>query len=161
MTGTDYPWSVYERLQRASARSRQSGSREYAIDAGLDYLLSAIAAGTVPIRPADLETIVARVMATAARRRRHRTRLTMKWGLVDEKDAFLAAHARHLDLLRAGSAVAGEDTAILIDVGKGFTDREIASRRGTTPGAVRIRLARLRKRVTLAAESGLSPNACI
>ena len=39
------------------------------------------------------------------------------------------------------------DEEILLDAGLGYTDREIADRHATTPGAIRVRLSRLRHKL--------------
>jgi DNA-directed RNA polymerase specialized sigma24 family protein len=40
--------------------------------------------------------------------------------------------------------VSSNDRAVLLDAGVGYTDREIAERRRSTAGAIRVRLSRLR-----------------
>lgn len=133
------PWHRYSVLQRMSDQTTQCGSRERAIDAALDYILANTSPGALP---AIDEGQVERVQASAARRYRHRSRLMVLRPPVESKTQH--AGDATVELARIERLVTKADLKVLLDCGAGFTDREIATRRGSSPGAVRARLARLR-----------------
>lgn len=80
------------------------------------------------------------VIKTPASRRRGRTLRPA------EEPAFqdYSAAEATIEIARILRLVSTEDRALMVDTELGFTDREIAERRRSTPGAVRVRLSRLR-----------------
>ncbi len=109
----------------------------------LNYLLNAINTGTVPSSPSDLDAALNRTIATRARLRRSHSLARTKWSPSESVLSGAAAEA-NVELDRIGSVVKEADGKILLDAGLGYTDREIASRHASTPGAIRVRLSRLR-----------------
>jgi DNA-directed RNA polymerase specialized sigma24 family protein len=55
-----------------------------------------------------------------------------------------AATEARIEITRIMQLVSSNDRAVLLDAGVGYTDREIAERRRSTAGAIRVRLSRLR-----------------
>jgi DNA-directed RNA polymerase specialized sigma24 family protein len=58
----------------------------------------------------------------------------------------VAAEAR-IEFTRIVRLISGNDEKILIDTALGYTNREIAKRLSSTPGAVRVRISRLRLKI--------------
>jgi hypothetical protein len=146
MTSSDkYPWPYYADLQRRSDKLTRLSDYWWGMESGLAYLLDAITAGTVPPDPDELVAVLNRTIASGARLRRSHTVALDEFAPIAEQASTddAAAEAR-IELTRIVRLVSSTDEATLIDAGLGFTDREIAYRRGSTPGAIRVRLSRLR-----------------
>jgi DNA-binding NarL/FixJ family response regulator len=145
MTNYAYPWPYYADLQQRSAKLTRLSDYWWGMERGMVYLLDAIAAGTVPSDPDELVSILNRTIASAARAHRSRSGTLAYYTPIAEPPSFddTAAEAR-IKLTRAMRLVSSRDGDMLVDAGFGFTDREIAERHGLTPGAVRVRISRLR-----------------
>lgn len=141
----DYLWAYYADLQDRSRRAVRLTPFWWGMEAGMAYLIDAITAGTVSADPKELAAALNRTIASAARLHRSRTAATARNAPIemppDSDD--LAAEAR-LEIGRMLRLVSSKDESVLTDAGLGFSDREIADRRGSTPGAIRIRISRLR-----------------
>jgi hypothetical protein len=71
-----------------------------------------------------------------------------RWTTSTESSSTSAAAEAKIELARIACSVRNADEEILFDAGFGYTDREIANRRASTPGAIRVRLSRLRHKLT-------------
>lgn len=149
MANSDYAWLRYAELQQRS-RKAQDFINDYAwgLESALNFLLNAIATGTVPSNPADLDAALNRTIASGARLCRSRSATLKKWVLPSELISTDAAGEANIELARIEGAVKETDAKILLDAGLGYTDREIADRHTSTPGAVRARLSRLRLKLS-------------
>jgi DNA-binding NarL/FixJ family response regulator len=144
----DYPWAYYARLQNHSSKLTRLTPFWWGMEAGMAYLLDALTAGTVPADPAELMATLNRTIASAVRLHRSRSAALASNVLPDEPfiAGDTAAEAR-LEIRRILRVVSSKDEGILIDAGLGLTDREIADRYSSTPGAVRVRISRLRLKI--------------
>jgi len=115
------------------------------MEGALNFLLDAIATGTVPPDPDELVATLNRVIASAARLHRSHTSALVRFAPVPEPAlaADGAAEAR-IELARIVSLVSTSDKNLVVDTGLGYANREIADRQSSTTGAVRVRLWRLR-----------------
>jgi DNA-directed RNA polymerase specialized sigma24 family protein len=146
MTSLDvYPWPYYADLQQRSRKLSRINNYAWGIDRALHFLLDAIANDTVPSDPDHLVAALNRVIASEARLNRSHAAALIKYVPVPKPDAAddAAAEAR-IELTRIVRLVSAEDKNLIIDTGLGYADREIAARQNSTPGAVRVRLSRLR-----------------
>jgi DNA-binding NarL/FixJ family response regulator len=143
-----YPWPCYADLQERGRKHRRIDGYAWGLERAQHFLLNAIAAGTVPAHPAELEVALKRVIASEARRHRSQTAARVKLTPVQESPGSdsPAAEAR-IELARIAQLVSVNDENILSDVGLGYADREIALRRDLTAGGVRVRLSRVRVRL--------------
>ncbi|MEJ0025938.1 MAG: hypothetical protein WDN01_07915 [Rhizomicrobium sp.] len=148
MTDSVYPWPYYADLQQRSRKLSRISDYWWGMESALAYLLAAIAAGTVPANPEDLVVTLNRTIASGARLHRSRAAALAELAPLAEPapSGDGAAEAR-VELARIVRLVSSRDEQLLVDVGLGHTDREIADRRGSTSGAVRVRLSRLRLRL--------------
>jgi len=148
MTNYAYPWPYYADLQQRSAKLTRLSDYWWGMESGMAYLLDAMAAGTVPSDPDDLVSILNRTIASAARRHRSRSGKLIYYAPIVEPPSFddAAAEAR-IEITRIVRIVSSNDSAMLVAAGLGHTDREIAERHGSTPGAVRVRISRARLKV--------------
>jgi DNA-binding NarL/FixJ family response regulator len=141
----DYPWPYYLDLQRRSRNLSRIGNYARGIECALDFLLDAIASGTVPSDPDDLVLALDRVIASGARLDRSHAASLAKFAPLPETASSDDASAEaRIELSRIMRLVNVNEKTLLFDVGLGYADREIAERRNSTPGAVRVRLSRLR-----------------
>jgi DNA-binding NarL/FixJ family response regulator len=115
------------------------------IEAALNFLLHAILSATVPPDPDDLVKSLNRVIASAARLHRSRSTALAKKHQIEEP--LLPAVDSQMEIARILRLVSVSDGDFLSDVGLGYTDREIGDRRASSPGAVRVRLSRLRSKL--------------
>jgi hypothetical protein len=146
MSNEDYAWLRYADLQQRSANLQQFSDYSWGIESALNYLLSIIQSGIVP-NTTDLEVSLNRAIASGARLHRSRALARSTWVLpVDSASTTAGAEAR-IELKRIGRTVREADQAIFIDVALGYTDRQIANRHASTPGAIRVRLLRLRRKL--------------
>jgi DNA-directed RNA polymerase specialized sigma24 family protein len=144
----DYPWAYYADLQDRSRKSARLTPYWWGMEAGMTYLLNAIATDTVPADPKELEATLNRTIASAARLHRSRATAHSYNRPIDEPaTADAAAAEARIELLRIVRLVSTNDAGLLVDAGLGYTDREIAMRRGSTPGAIRVRISRLRLKI--------------
>lgn len=144
----DYPWAYYAELQNRSSKLKRLTPFWWGMEAGMAYLLEAIAAGTVPADPNELVATLNRTIASAARLDRSRAATLSYNKPVDGPPTTddVAAEAR-IELTRIIRLVGNRGQNVLVDAGLGYTDREIALRHGLTPGAVRVRISRLRLKI--------------
>jgi len=131
-------------LQQRSINTTHIGGYSWGIDYALDYLLNAINTGTVPLNPQDLEVALNRAINTGARFHRSRLSTIATLAPLTEPLSPDAAIEARIELARIKRTVKETDGTVLLDAGLGYTDRQIGDRRVSTPGAVRVRLSRLR-----------------
>jgi DNA-directed RNA polymerase specialized sigma24 family protein len=148
MSPGHYAWLCYEDLQQRSKKLQNFNDYAWGIECALNYLLGAIEAGTFPSDLAELDAAVNRAIATGARLWRSRALALKKWLPPIESSATAGAAEATVEFARIARTVKKADEEILLDAGHGYTDREIARRHATTPGAIRVRLSRLRHKVT-------------
>lgn len=143
MAALPHPWGEFEQLQDQSSQRSQIDNQYWGLDAALDALLDRLP-GTSGLVQADVQ----RVISTTARRERHRARLRaihlVSSDPGDGQAAFRAMEARDaIDLLR--KQVANEDWVLLHAVAQGESYGVLATRRGVSPGSLRVRVSRLRR----------------
>ena len=138
-----YPYSYFHSLQDRCRRAATARDYGWGLECALDYLVDAIATGGVPPEASELEIILKRKIGSGGRRQRSRQAALSQLPPTEEGAPDGAARAR-LEVRRIARLVSETDGAILADTAQGFTDGEIAERRGGTPGSVRTRLSRLR-----------------
>jgi DNA-binding NarL/FixJ family response regulator len=145
MSDSPYPWPYYADLQKRSRQLHRTSDYWWGMERALDHILDLIATGTVPADPDELVTALNRVIASGARLHRSRSAALAEFAPIAEPASAddTAAEAR-IELARIVRLVSTTDEAMLVDAGFGYTDREIADRRGSTPGAIRVRLSRIR-----------------
>jgi hypothetical protein len=153
MSNSDYAWLRYAELQLRSRKSQNFNDYAWGIESALNFLLNAVETGTVPSNPADLDAALSRAIASGARLCRSRSLAVKKWVLPSELISTHTAEA-NIELAWIAGAVKGK---ILLDAGLGYTDREIANRHASTPGAVRVRLSRLRLKLAAQRHSESHP----
>jgi len=148
MSPSHYAWLRYEDLQQRSKKLHNFNDYAWGIECALNYLLNAVETGTFPSDLAELDAGVNRAIATGARLWRSRALSLQKWAPSIESSATSAGAAEAIiEFARIARTVKKADEEILLDAGHGYTDREIANRRATTPGAIRVRLSRLRHKL--------------
>jgi DNA-directed RNA polymerase specialized sigma24 family protein len=148
MANSDYAWLRYADLQQRSIKDQDFNDYTWGLESALNFLLNAIETGAVPSNPADLDAAINRVIASGARLCRSRSATLKKWVLPAELISTHTAAEANIELARIEGAVKQSDGQILLDAGLGYTDREIAQRHSSTPGAVRARLSRLRLKLS-------------
>jgi hypothetical protein len=148
MSNDDFAWQRYADLQERSRKVTHLGDYAWGIERALNYLLNAIKTGTVPPNPLDLDAALNRAIASGARLHRSRSLALKKSMTPPESVSIGAAALASIELTKIARAFKTADNGILIDAGFGYTDREIAERHASTPGAVRVRLHRLRLKLT-------------
>jgi hypothetical protein len=153
MSNEDHAWLRYADLQQRSGKVQQFNDYTWGIESALNYLLSVIQSGTIPSNLADLDASLNRAIASGARLHRSRSLALKTWVLPPDSVSTGAAAEARMALVRIGCAVKEADQTILIDAGLGYTDREIANRHASTPGAIRVRLSRLRRKLAAGARS--------
>ena len=127
-------------MRICSNRPGRADARSWALEAGLDYLL------TVSGRADEGDEGVTRTVSTARRREVHRDgtlrRIAAEWNNPAHPEA--ALHARMM-LESIRSRLTKPDWDILCDVGVGRSYNEIAAVRGGAPGGSRVQVLRLRR----------------
>jgi DNA-binding NarL/FixJ family response regulator len=142
------PLALYADLQTISDKLSRLSPYYWGLDSALEYLLEAIVAGTVPADHDELNAVVARKIASAARLNRSRAEaLSYNAPIELPPTADDAAAEARVEIARVLRVVSSNDADVLIEAALGYTDREIAERRGSTPGAVRVRVSRLRLKI--------------
>jgi len=144
----DYPWAYYADLQDRSRKFARLTPFWWGMEVGMAYLLNAIATETVPADPRQLVATLNRTIASAARLHRGRAAALSYHRPIDDPPSVdnTAAEAR-IELMRIVRLVSTNDGLLLVGAGLGYTDREIAQRHGSTPGAIRVRISRLRLKI--------------
>ena len=145
MTITDYAWLRYHDLQERSREAQELNDYAWGIEAALNYLLRVLATGTLPFDQLDLDVALSRAIASGARLRRSHSLARRKWSISPDVLSTNSAADACIGLDRIRRDLRAADAEILLDAGFGYTDREIACRHTSTPGAVRVRLSRLRR----------------
>jgi DNA-directed RNA polymerase specialized sigma24 family protein len=148
MATSDYAWLRYAELQQRSRKAQDFNDYTWGLESALNFLLNAIEAGTLPSNPADLDAAINRAVASGSRLCRSRSATLKKWVLPSELISTRTAAEANIELARIEGTVKEMDGKILLDAGLGYTDREIADRHASTPGAVRARLSRLRLKLS-------------
>jgi DNA-directed RNA polymerase specialized sigma24 family protein len=148
MANSDYAWLRYAELQQRSRKAQNFNDYTWGLESALNFLLNAVETDTVPSNPADLDAALNRAIASSARLCRSRSATLKKWVLPSELISTHTAAEANIELARIEGAVKETDGKILLDAGLGYTDREIADRHASTPGAVRARLSRLRLKLS-------------
>ena len=144
MTIIDYAWLRYADLQQRSREAEEVDDYSWGMEAALNYLLRVTETGTIPFSQPDIDAAVNRAIASGARLRRSRSLALRKWLVPPDSLSTDSAAEASIELDRIGREVKEADGEILLDAGFGYTDREIAGRHTSTPGAIRVRLSRLR-----------------
>jgi DNA-directed RNA polymerase specialized sigma24 family protein len=156
MPNDDHAWQCYGELQELSRNEPRVGDHAWGVESALNYLLSAIETANISPNPSELELAVNRTVATGARLYRSRAMALKKRTRQSPQKSDPPAIAK-IELTRIGGLVKDNDATILLEAGLGFTDREIADRHASTPGAVRIRLSRLRSKLRLHLRQAQTP----
>lgn len=134
-------WGAYLRLQTKLARKRQVDDHTWGLEAGLNRIVTATIASD---EDAD------RTVRSEGRKERYRTHL--RHAYLNSDDFVVkpipenAVHARR-QLLRVRARVTAEEWALLRAVGEGFQYKELAVANKAAPGALRIRVLRLRQKL--------------
>jgi hypothetical protein len=137
-------WREYARLQHQLANATVVSERTFGMEGGLDAIVEGIACGT-PLNEFD----VTRSIETT--RRRERYRAARRHLLLDvDADAApspeqVACVADELSSVRA--VVTHEEWLLLWRLAQGHGYALLAKQRGTTEGALRVKVKRLRDRV--------------
>jgi hypothetical protein len=148
----DFPWDKYAFLQ-AELRDKPSvGNRSWGIEAGLNRILSAEPlSSNHPLANDDIE----RAVNNEQRRERHRAELRRLYLVKEEPgphpETSLQARAE-LRLARAKVTKSGWDLLCAVAVGRDYA--EIATANGGAPGALRVRVLRLRREVGQVSAAG-------
>ena len=148
MSNSDYAWLRYAELQQRSRKAQNFNDYTWGIESALNFLLNAVETGTVPPNPVDLDAAINRVIASGARLCRSRSLTLKKWVVPSDLISSHTAAEANIELAWIDGAVKEADGKVLLDAGLGYTDREIAARNASTPGAIRVRLSRLRLKLT-------------
>ena len=144
MPDCDYAWQRYEELQKRAMDSLHVNNYSWGIESALSFLLKTIETGTVESEPATLDVAIGRSISSGARLQRSRA-LRLKTSASPPESTSTSGLAEAIiELKRIGRSVKQRDGEILREAAYGYTDREIAGRHASTPGAIRVRLSRLR-----------------
>jgi DNA-directed RNA polymerase specialized sigma24 family protein len=149
MANHDYAWLRYADLQQRSEKLQRVNGYAWGIESALNHLLNAIETSSIPSNPADLDAALSRAIASGARLRRSRSAALKKWVLPPESMSTAAAAEANIELARIRGTIKKADEGIVLDASYGYTDREIANRHASTPGAIRVRLSRLRVKLAV------------
>lgn len=146
MSDADYAWLRYADLQERSRNTHYSNDYSWGIEAALDYLVEVTETGNVPPAPV-LDAAINRAISSGARLRRSRSASLRKWLRPAESLSTSAAAEATVMLSKIRSVVSRADHKILLAAAFGYSDREIAGRNASTPGAIRARIYRLRNKL--------------
>jgi DNA-binding NarL/FixJ family response regulator len=131
------PWDYYLNVQAKLRKSTTVDDSSWGLEAALDRLLAAGATAS----PEAIE----RTARSESRRERHRARLRRQHRPREEEavDGKAQVRARqHLRIIKG--SVSEDDWMLLRDLGAGCSYHEIAATAGTSTGALRVRVHRLR-----------------
>lgn len=146
MADLPHPWAIYARLQNNLRRECQVGDRSWGIESGMNHILASVS-GAPPA-----EEDVSKVIATSRRRERHRG--ARRDPLLDDivatahPDGALTARRELGDIRRQ---VGDSNWDLLAAVGMGSSYKDISSSTSLAPGLIRVKVARLRAALVLAA----------
>lgn len=144
MADIPLPWRAYARLQQQALKCRRADAWGWAIEAGLDCVVAAVP-GAEPTAE-----LVIRNVATVRRREVHQASARRRWAAGQSNPAHpeAAMHARlALDSIRR--SLPADDWALLCRVGSGWAYDEITTADGTNPAALRVRVLRLRRALSV------------
>jgi hypothetical protein len=147
MTELPHPWNLYAQLQSALSHSYCINNDNWGIEGGLDIILA-----SPPGIPPPNDEDVARAISSKRKREYRRSKLRRLHIRPDEDrpDPEQALLARS-ELRRVKSQVRASDWLLLRSVGLGHEYAEIARKIGSSAGAVRVRVLRLRKQLVVQA----------
>lgn len=146
MSNIDFAWARYADLQKKNQQSEHLNDHTWGVEAALNWLLTAIETGNIPSTPAELDAALDRVISSGGRLRRSRATILKKFADEIQPAATNNPAEANLELAEIGRLFPGSEARILFDAGAGFNDIEIGHRCSSTPGAVRVRLSRLRRK---------------
>jgi hypothetical protein len=144
MPNCDYAWGRYEELQKRTMDSLHVNNYSWGIERALGFLLKAIETGMVESEPAALDEVIQRSISSGARLQRSRSLALKTWGPRPQSMSTSGLAEANIELVRIAGVAKDRDQEILMEAAYGYTDREIAGRHASTPGAIRVRLSRLR-----------------
>ena len=147
MVELPHPWNAYASLQTSLRRGCRVDDRSWGTEAAMDRILVSLQDN----HPLTSDEIV-RAAASERRRERNRTRLR----LVHLAGSELSPHpenaiAARQELGVARSKLSGGDWSVLRHVAEGYGYGELASAIGGTPERLRVRVLRLRRKLTAVA----------
>jgi hypothetical protein len=145
MADLPHPWGMYARLQTNLRRDYRVGDRSWGTEAGMDHILES-ASGAPPT-----EDKVNQVIATSRRRERHRG--SRREPLLEN---IATAHPEGALTARSELAairrkVGDRNWVLLTGVGTGSDYKEISIAASMSPGAIRVKVLRLRASLAAAA----------
>lgn len=147
MAELPHPWSAYARLSRGLSRRCCIDGQSWGAEAALNQILILLQQGGSPS-----QEDIGRMGATARRGERHRAHLRLVHLPASEFAASPeAAFAARDELTAISSGLTERDWTILSEVSAGRDYSEVASLVGGTVGALRVRVARIRKELKAAA----------
>ena len=147
MAELPHQWSAYARVARGLSRRCCIDAQSLGAEATLNQILVSLEQGSSPS-----QEDVSRMGATARRGERHRAQLRLVHLPVSESyPSPEAAFAARDELKAISSRLTGPDWTILSEVSAGRDYGEVASLVGGTVGALRVRVARIRKALRAAA----------
>jgi hypothetical protein len=137
------PWDAYLRVQERLVNRSDLNRTTWGIEAALNQIL------LYPTHsPGDED--VERYASSERRKERHRAKLRLVYlaptvsDQMGNPDGVIAARQR----LRAiTEVISNEDSALLRQIAEGYEYDEIAAASNTQPGALRVRVMRLRRRL--------------
>jgi hypothetical protein len=140
---TGFPWDKVLCLQAELLGNPDISNRNWGVEAALDRIL----AGEF-IDPVTIDSDIERAIATEQRRERHRAALRRRHFAVAE----IGQHPEQHLIARAELRAAAYKTTppkwrLLVSVAEGHDYGELAVAEGTTLGALRARVFRLRREV--------------
>ncbi len=146
MADLPHRWRQYVRLQEELMRSTKVGDRAWGLEGVLNLLL---------VEAAEVTEVAAeRAVASAGRRERHRNAI-LKYRLAPhtEGGAFLPDQVVDAERALQGirSSVSDREWFALISIAEGHSYLEVAQPLGTSAGALRTHVFRVRKALAAAA----------
>jgi hypothetical protein len=145
MADLPQPWAIYARLQTNLSRDYRVGDRSWGTEAGMDHILESVS-GAPPT-----EHEINQVIATSRRRERHRG--SRRQPLLEDvatahPEGALTARS---ELAAVRRKVGDRNWELLTAVGIGSDYKEISIAVSVPPGAVRVKVLRLRASLAAAA----------
>jgi len=145
MADLPHPWGMYARLQTNLRRDHQVGDRSWGTEAGMDHILESDSCAL------PTEDEVNQVIASSRRRERHRGSrrepLLEDTAIAHPEGALIARS----ELAAIRRKVGDRNWELLKAVGIGSDYKEISIAVSLPPGAVRVRVLRLRASLAAAA----------
>jgi DNA-directed RNA polymerase specialized sigma24 family protein len=142
------PWDLYRALQIKLLKGSKVDDASWGCEAALNRILRSDLARDPPVSNEDIN----RWARSESRRERHRAslrRLRLTHLEVEHPAIERALHERQ-ELRKARELVTDEEWTLLCAVSEGRGYDEIATRTGRSSGALRIRILRLRHRLSAA-----------